>query len=148
MRIRPAEQKDYEELMVLYNSFVVGDRYSNHNADSFKNVLESPSNFIFVAEEDGKLIGFATFSVRNVIRYPKPIAELDELFVMENFRKHGIGKQLMERVEEEAGNQNCYRLYIESAYQHEAAHKFYEGIGYKNYGYHFYKDLKDERKSS
>ena len=76
--------------MVLYNDFVGEDRYSKHDGDSFKVVLKSPDNYVFVAEENGKIIGFATVSVRTLVRYPKPIAELDELFVAEEFRKHGI----------------------------------------------------------
>lgn len=141
MTIRNAKQSDYEELMLLYNLFVGEDRYSEYDNDSFEKVLNSPQNFLFVAEEDKKLIGFATFSIRHVVRYPKPIAELDELFVSEEYRKHGVGKQLMEIVEQQAKKHNCYRVYIESHYQHEAGHKFYENLGYKNYGYHFIKNL-------
>ncbi|HVZ11709.1 MAG TPA: GNAT family N-acetyltransferase [Patescibacteria group bacterium] len=141
MTIRLAEEKDYEEIMNLYNNFVGEDRYSKRDNDSFKIVLKSPTNFIFVAEDEGRLVGFSTFSVRNVVRYPKPIAELDELFVGIAFRKHGVGKQLMEAVESKAKELGCYRLYIESAYKHEPAHKFYEDLGYEKYGYHFYKTL-------
>lgn len=141
MKIRLAEQEDYQELMNLYNLFVGEDRYSQHDNDSFNRVLESDNEFIFVAEEQNKLIGFATSSIRNVVRYPKPIAELDELFVHPEYRKHGMGRKLMEIIEEKAKEQNCYLMYIESHYDHKAAHHFYESLGYKNYGYHFVKTL-------
>lgn len=72
---------------------------------------------------------------------PRPIAELDELFILESYRKHGIGKQLMEHIELTAREHNCYRLYIESSYRFKGAHAFYEKIGYTNYGYHFMKNL-------
>ncbi len=139
--IRPAQKADYDQLMHLYNLFVEDDRYSNKNNDSFEKVLNSPSNYIFVAEEGKQLVGFASFSTRNVIRYPKPIAELDELFVLEEFREKGIGKELLNSIEEKAQALDCYRLFIESNYKHETAHKFYESLGYTNYGYHFIKDL-------
>lgn len=141
MKIRRAKDSDYEELMVLYNNFVGEDRYSGHDGDSFKEVLKSPNNYIFIVEEGGKIIGFATALIRTLIRYPKPVAELDELFVVEEFRKHGIGKQLIEKIEEIAKKRNCYRIYIASANRFETAHKFYEGIGYIKYGFHFYKNL-------
>jgi GNAT superfamily N-acetyltransferase len=141
MNIRLAKRSDYEEIMDLYNIFVGNDRYSQHNNDSFQKVLDSKQNFIYVAEEDNKLIGFATFSIRDVVRYPKPIAELDELFVHEEYRKHGVGKQFMRVIEEKAKELNCHRMYIESHYDHKTAHAFYEKLGYTNYGYHFLKNL-------
>lgn len=141
MHIRKAYEADYKGLMQLYNDFVGYDRYSNYDNDSFKKVFVNPNNFIFVAEDNDKLIGFATFSIRNVIRYPKQIAELDELFVLQSYREKGIGKKLMQHVEEKAKELDCYRIFIESHYDHKTAHKFYEGLGYTNYGYHFIKDL-------
>ena len=141
MSIRKVKQEDYEELMALYNGFVGEDRYSKHDNDSFEKVLGSPNNHIFVAEEDEKIIGFVTFSIRDVVRYPKPIAELDELFVGIPYQKKGVGHKLMKQVEKAAKKRNCYRMFIESAYRHESAHKFYEKLGYKNYGSHFIKNL-------
>jgi len=141
MTIREVKKSDYKDLMQLYNGFVNSDRYSKHNNDSFEKVRKSNNNFIYVAEDNGKLIGFATFSVRLVIRYPKPIAELDELYVVPTFRRKSVGKMLMYKVLSKAKELNCHRLFIESYYKHEAAHKFYETLGFTNYGYHFIKDL-------
>jgi len=141
MDIREAKQSDYRELMDLYNLFVDEDRYSKHDNDSFIKVLGNQNNFIFVAEDSGKLVGFITFSVRDVVRYPKPIAELDELFVSPGYRQKGVGKMLMEQIEDKAKELDCYRMYIESHYDHKTAHVFYEKLGYTNYGYHFIKNL-------
>ena len=141
MTIRPAVETDYAELILLYNDFVGEDRYSRHDNDSFHKVLESKNNFVYVVEDKGKLVGFSSFSVRNVIRYPKPIAELDELFVSAEYRRHGVGKQLMDIVMKKAKELDCYRIFIESNYKHTGAHKFYESLDFTNYGYHFIKDL-------
>lgn len=141
MNIRPATADDYQQIMEMYNGLVEEDRYSGHSNDSFDKVINNPSNFLFVAEVDGKLAGFASMSIRTVVRYPAPIAELDELYVDPNQRQHGIGKELMTRVEATAREQGCYRLYIASHFKHEIGHKFYEAIGYDKYGYHFLKNL-------
>lgn len=141
MNIREAKQSDYHELMGLYNLFVGEDRYSRYDNDSFIKILNTQNNYIFVAEDSGKLVGFITFSIRDVVRYPKPIAELDELFVLSDYRQKGAGKMLMERVEDKAKKLGCYRMYIESHYDHKTAHIFYEKLGYTNYGYHFIKNL-------
>lgn len=141
MKIRLVKQSDYEQLMELYNLFVGSDRYSKHDNDSFKKVINNPNNFVFIAENKGKQVGFVTFSVRDVIRYPKQIAELDELFVLPDYREKGVGKQLMQKIEDKAKELNCYRLFIESRYDFKTAHKFYESLGYTNYGYHFIKNI-------
>ena len=141
MNIRTARNSDYKELMQLYNGFVGEDRYSKHNKDSFKKVSKSKNNFIYVVEENKKLIGFATFSIRLVIRYPKPIAELDELIVLPGYRKKGVGKLLMNKILSKAKELNCYRLFIESHYDHKVAHKLYEKLNFTNYGFHFIKNL-------
>ncbi|MFA5886720.1 MAG: GNAT family N-acetyltransferase [Patescibacteria group bacterium] len=141
MNIRKVSQSDYRELMSLYNLFVGEDKYSKHDNDSFSRVLDSQSNFVFVTEDLGKLIGFASFSIRSVIRYPKPIAELDEIFVRPEYRQKGVGKMLMQQIEDKAKELDCYRLFIESHYDHKAAHLFYESLGYTNYGYHFIKNI-------
>ena len=141
MKIRLATESDYLQLMLLYNGLVGSDRYSGHDNDSFKRVLDNPRNFVYVADDENRLVGFASFSVRDVIRYPKPISELDELFIDPWQRKKGIGRQLMQVVEEKAKELNCYRVFIESQYQHKDGHAFYEALGYTNYGYHFIKNL-------
>ncbi len=141
MLIRIAQVSDYHELMHLYNLFVGNDRYSRHDNDSFLKILTNTQNFVFVAVDKNSLIGFAAFSVRDVVRYPKQIAELDELFVTKEYRRKGIARQLLQAVEDKAIQLKCYRLYIESHYSHDTAHKFYEAAGYTNYGYHFIKNL-------
>jgi len=141
VQIREARESDYEEIMPLMNIFVGEDRYSRHDGDSYKKVLQSPTNFAFVVEDKGKIIGFVTSSIRTIIRYPKPIMELDELFVVEEYRKQGIGKQLIEKIESLAKEKDCHRMYIASADRFTTAHKFYEGLGYTKYGYHFYKNF-------
>lgn len=141
MKIRLAKQLDYSDLMVLYNGFVGEDRYSKRDNDSFQKVLNDPNAYILVAEKNDKIIGFATFSIRTVVRYPKPIAELDEFFVVPECRKKGIGKQLLQTVLDRAKKRGCYRLYIESHYDHKAAHTLYDKMRFTNYGYHFIKSL-------
>src|SRR3989338_6204728 len=141
MIVRPAKIADYKDIIPLYNGFVGSDRYSKLDNDSFEKVLKSKDNFVFVAEDQEKLVGFASFSVRLVVRYPKPIAELDEIYVSPEYRKKGVGKLLMNKVLKKAKELNCYRLFIESHYDNKIAHNFYEKLGFTNYGYHFIKNL-------
>ncbi len=141
MNIRLAKLSDYDKLMDLYNLFVKTDKYLNPNNDSFKSVFENSNSFIYVAEENKKLIGLATMSLRYVVRYAKPILQLEELFVLEEHRKKGIGKKFVEILLEKAKELKCRSIYIESRIELTPAHQFYENLGYKKNGYYFKKDL-------
>jgi GNAT superfamily N-acetyltransferase len=65
----------------------------------------------------------------------------DNRIYFSEYRKKGLGKKLMGEVEKKAKSLHCYRLFIESHYDHKQTHKFYEALGYTNYGYHFIKNL-------
>lgn len=140
--IREAKEEDYEQLMKLYGHFE-GDekRFAGHDNDGFRKVMESSASFLYVAEESGKLVGLITFSVRDVVRYPKPIMEIDELFVGVSYRKHGVGRRLVEQAEEKARDLNCQNIYLETYLDNEPAQGLYEKMGYKKYGYAFKKVL-------
>lgn len=135
--LRQAQESDYEPLMNLYNLFVEEDRYSNFNNDSFHKLLNDKNYFIYVLEDQQKLIGFATFSVRFIVRYKQPIAQLEELFVKEEHRNKGLGKKLINQVADKARELDCYRLYIESHIDRTTAHAVYEKLGFSKDGYYF-----------
>ena len=142
MTIRRAKLTDYKALIPLLNDFVGEDRYSRCGDDSFKKVLKSKDNYIYVAQlPKTGIIGFATFSVRLVVRYPRPIAELDELYVAPAFRRQGIATKLLNTIIVKAKKLSCHRIYIGSGLKRQSAHKLYEKNGFIVHGYHFVKNL-------
>jgi amino-acid N-acetyltransferase len=141
IEIRAAREGDYKELMKLYDEFVEEDRYSGGNEDSFSEVLVSTENFIYVAEDKGKLVGFVTFSTRWVVRYPTLIAEMDELYVKSEYRRQGLGSKLVEAILKKAAELGCSRMFIDTHIKHEAAQKLSQKMGFTHYGHHFVKDL-------
>lgn len=134
--IRPAASEDYDQLMQLYNAFVSNDTFSDHHHDSFKHVLDSDSSYIYVAEAESRLVGFVTFSVRHLIQYPKPVVEIDGLFVGISFRKHGLGHDLYNQVEKIAKEKGCEYIFAKPPLEHEPAQQFYARKGFKKVGYH------------
>jgi PhnO protein len=139
--VREAVPEDYKSLLSLYNDFLETDKFSNLGNDSFQKVLASKNNFVLVAEHDSKLAGFITASARLVVRHPQPIMQVDELYVDPAFRNHGVGKKLILGIEALAKKNYYHRVYVESGYQHEPAHGFYEKNGYEKTGYYFLKVL-------
>jgi predicted N-acetyltransferase YhbS len=139
MMVRPAVPDDYRTLLGMYDDFMETDRYAGGDNDSFDTVLRSDRNFMFVAEDGGRLAGFITASARLVVRYPQPILQIDELYVAPDFREHGVGSGLIRAVEDVADAHGYRRIYVESSTKLKGAHAFYEKNGYKKSGYYFLK---------
>jgi ribosomal protein S18 acetylase RimI-like enzyme len=139
--IRKATIADYNQLMNLYNLFVGDDRFSNKDADSFKEALANNNNFLYIAADSNKLVGFMAFSIKTVVRYSQPITTLDEMYVLGQYRRKGIGKQFMDVLETKSKDLNCRGIFLESGKDLKTAHQFYKKLGYIKRGYYFTKDL-------
>jgi predicted acetyltransferase len=86
MKIRTAKKSDYKELMKLFSDFVGNKRYLKAGNDSFFKFLANPNSYTYLSEDDEKIVGFITFSARRVIRYPRPIAKIEELYIIPDYR--------------------------------------------------------------
>lgn len=89
------------------------------------------------AEEDGKTIGRAFLYVLKNDLHSEPFGFLEDVFVQESHRKHGIGSQLVQMAIKEAKVQGCYKLVGNSRLSKENVHAFYEKLGLKKHGYEF-----------
>lgn len=138
IKIRPATPKDYQSTLRLYADFVQQpERYQQLDNDSFQNVLDNPNSFIYLATYHQRIAGFITFSKRNVIRYPKPIVEVEELYVVPELRRKGIGKQLIQQALDYAQQQDCHYIFLASSKDRLPAHKFYKSLKFDEYALHY-----------
>lgn len=138
IQIRKATKKDYDQIIALYGDFVKDSkRYEKKDSDSFLKFIESDGSFMDVATIDGKITAFITYTVRWVVRYPKPILEVEELYVHSDFRRHGLGRKLMEHVLEYAKLVLCQYVFLASDKKRKEAHEFYKKLGFDEYAYHF-----------
>lgn len=90
--------------------------------------------FIYVAEESSKIIGFITGEILSKKAwYTVQLGTINNLFVLKEYRGNGIGKKLMETLMndfKEKGIEN-FELYAFST--NENALRFYEKLGFKKY---------------
>ena len=125
IRIHQAKHSDYKRVMELYADFVnQPDRYKNHNNDSYKKAPKQPNHFMLVAKAGENIIGFITFSIRTVVRYPKPIVEVEEFYVAPNFRREGIGTRLMNKALDFSRQKDCQYIFLASSKDRVPAHEF------------------------
>lgn len=74
----------------------------------------------FVAEEDGEIVGFSD--------YNKETNELSGLYVKPDYTGKGIGKKLLDKVEEDAREEGLEQLWCKSTI---TAKDFYQKHGYE-----------------
>ena len=95
----------------------------------------------FVAEVNGKTVGWAYLYLMYNDSRQKTYGYLADLFVDEGQRGQGIGSQLLKAVIDEAKALGCYKLVGTSRYANTEVHKWYEKIGFEDYGKEFRKTL-------
>ena len=106
---------------------------------TYQEALRNPQLVtLFMIEYEGEVIGFANLmSIYSVWAQGKALI-LDDLFIREEHRRKGIGKEAVEFIEEYARNNGYRRLQFQSEFTNPDAKKFYEAIGYMPIDMHFY----------
>ena len=106
-----------------YSSEYVTSLVDHHSP---KQLLEkAKTQVIFVAVEDGKAVG--TGSLANFGNSEMPSYYGTSIFVALEFHRQGIGRQLMQKVEEKALELGADKITVRAAVN---AREFYEKIGY------------------
>ena len=94
--------------------------------------LPDSDHFCFVCEEDqtGHILGYVEAEVYESL-YSDAGLNILGLAVFPSAQGRGIGRQLMERVEELAKSKHYAFIRLNSASHRKEAHVFYERIGYE-----------------
>lgn len=84
---------------------------------------------LFVATDRGELVGYALYFYSYSSFLAKPTLYLEDLFVIEEHRKKGLGLALFLRCVDEAINHECGRMEWAVLSWNEKAIAFYEKLG-------------------
>jgi ribosomal protein S18 acetylase RimI-like enzyme len=102
----------------------------------YRKNIRSPKSLFFVAELDGKLIGFALAFAR---KYSPPVyawkkeATLSDLYVEKPFRGKGVGERLFKEVAKFAENKGADMIKLHVDSKNAGARRFYEKMGMKDF---------------
>ncbi len=98
----------------------------------FRSLLRSSKTFCILAEDGDSLAGFV-IAQEAVIRKSRG-GHVVTIDVAPAFRRRGIGRLLMERVEERLRTAGADWLRLEVAVNNSAAAEFYSGLGFEAIG--------------
>jgi len=144
LQITQAKIKDSERIAILCEQL----RYSatkEQIEERLNKIQNNNSHIIYVAVENDYIIGWAHAHISDLIIIPNQ-ALLFGLVVDKIYRNSGIGRLLMQHIEEWATLVGCEGVILRSNIKRQEAHLFYEKIGYKNIkqSVTFYKKLQSQ----
>ena len=96
---------------------------------------------IFVAEDDNKVVGYIGCVNYLAFELENEGMKIIALAVSKEYRRKGIGTQLLKTAEQWAKENNVEVVLLNSGLPREDAHSFYESQGYFKKSYGFIKKL-------
>lgn len=96
---------------------------------------------IFVASNGEKVVGFVGMVSFIAFEVKNKAAKIIALAVSQEYRKNGIGTNLLNQVENYCKSNDMSVILLNSGLAREDAHKFYESKGYSKISYGFSKHI-------
>lgn len=144
MQIREAKIEDIEQIVIILEQ--ISKIHYEKRPDIFKKkskneirknaieMLKDKKRKIIVAVDDTlKIYGLIIYNIKEVKEHINlrdfKVLWIEELGVDESYRKNGIGKMLMEKVEEDAKMLDCTRIELNCWDFNNNAISFYERFG-------------------
>ena len=127
-------------LFDLYRQFYECDHDINLATQFITERIANDESVIFLATEDNAAVGFVQLYPSYCSVDAVKIYILYDLYVNQNFRNSGVGKQLMNRASVFAKASGASRLDLLTAFSNKAGQHLYEKLGYKivNDDFHAY----------
>jgi ribosomal protein S18 acetylase RimI-like enzyme len=128
-KIHPGHLRDLDALVALENAVFTTDILSRR---SFRHFLASPKSSLIVAEDSGKLAGYA------LVLYParSKLARLYSIAVAPHIASRGIGPLLLAEAEAAAARRRRRAMRLEVHEHNSRAIGRYEKSGYRLFGRH------------
>jgi GNAT superfamily N-acetyltransferase len=95
-------------------------------------ILNDPKLHYFVAEAEGQFVASCTLAIiPNLTRGARPYGVIENVVTHANYRRQGIGTQLLQHALQTAWSQQCYKVMLLTGSKQEATLHFYEQAGFQ-----------------
>jgi ribosomal protein S18 acetylase RimI-like enzyme len=106
-----------------------------------KSILSDPRHSTIVAEIDNKLCGMIGTLTHVSHEHNDRSGKVIALVVSKKQRRSGVGRALITAAEKDFVRKGVTRITLTTRFEREAAHQFYEALGYSRTGVRFAKNL-------
>lgn len=128
LKLFEKEHKEYDSSLNLNWTFgKVGTKY-------YKNRILKENGCVLIAIVDNKIVGYLCggISEKEAYKIPSITAELENTFVLEEYRSKGIGKKLYDKFIKWCKNKNVKKVKVKASAQNLLAIKFYRNNDFKD----------------
>lgn len=124
------EHSDFDDLYAIEEiCFQPPHRFTRRY---LRDLIASSESATWIAEEKGRIVGFAilewTQQVKGVNAY------IDTIEVLPEWRRHGVGAELLRRLEGSANAERAVAIWLHVDAENTDAIRLYERCGYRNTG--------------
>lgn len=120
--------EDLSGVLELHKTLIPFEISFDRSIDIYREMLMDENYFLLVAKDDNKVIGSALGICCKCLAVSFLVIE--DVIVKDEVRGKGVGKKMMESLDEFAKRKHCaYAILVSSAFRKEA-HRFYEKAGF------------------
>ncbi len=143
VKVRNAVEADLPSVVRLVNELENSSFEEAALRPIFLNNLKDPHTFYLLAylPENQQVVGFISLYVQDLLHHAGRTGQVQEMIVTEGFQEYGIGKILLEQVEQIALNLDLLELEVSSNRMRTRAHGFYQRNAYEFSHFKFVKKM-------
>lgn len=114
------------------SSLKVGWSFEKAGTDYFTDMLTN--EIVYIALDGDKIVGYLAgrINIRNSCRI-KSLAEVDNMFILENYRRYGTGSKLMDKFKQYCIQNDIEELIVTAAAKNYNAIDFYKKNGFEEF---------------
>lgn len=128
IEIRKYYSSDYNNLIKLLG-VVYGSKINQEVLEKYY-VNDKCDILVAIENDSDNLVGCTFIELKEDYIRPERIIYVTYVAVDEKFRHQGIGKKLIDKVEQKCIELNCSAIELTSANYRTGAHAFYENLGF------------------
>ena len=140
LEIRPAIDADLQSILALYAQFEDDHQVTSitEARSIFARMNAYPDYKLYVATLDRSIIGtFALLIMDNLAHMGAPSGVVEDFMVHREWQRKGVGRRMMQFAMDRCGERGCYKLALSSNLKREAAHRFYDNLGFQRHGFSY-----------
>jgi ribosomal protein S18 acetylase RimI-like enzyme len=118
-----------EPLRLLEESLRGSEPLPEGFAQTLREAVEAGGLEVLAARAEGRVVGVSVLAYRLSISAAGLFASIEDLYVKPDARRRGVGRALLEEVQERCAARNV--SYVEAQVEDEGAAAFYAALGYE-----------------
>lgn len=110
----------------------VGWPFEKDGEEYFSDLLNN--EIVYIAVVDDKIIGYLAGSINIETSYvTKSLAEVENMFILEDYRKYGIGTKLMNAFKKYCANEGIQEIKVTASAKNKNAINFYKKNDFEDF---------------